>query len=258
MGLSAPTKEVINNFRVSLAMGTEKLYLDDPYLTEAEGTVQMVEFTDLTVYRSVFFPTIEGQPNDKGDVIIDGKKYLIVDSWIDGLWIHLMSLDTYPQDLAGKTVKQVINWDIRYGHMKHRTALFIIGGIAFRDYGCSIRINQTYEDHAWIDVMVDDITEDMVKKLESEANEIVSSGIDVETTYISKEEFSSDRKLVDFVRGKIPDYERIRLTKIDGLPAMPDLGTQVKNTKEVGKIAIKTTLVKGKINKRLIINLQQS
>ncbi|MFG1519045.1 MAG: alanyl-tRNA editing protein [Thermoplasmataceae archaeon] len=236
-------------------MATEALYLSDPYLKEAEGKVVMVEFTDLVVDRSVFFPTGEGQPNDKGEVTIDGKKFTIVDTWKDGLWIHLMSLDTYPQDIAGKTVKQSIDWGIRYGHMKFRTALYIISGLAYKKYNAQVRINQTYEDYAWIDIMVDNITEEMVKEFESETNAIINSGIDIKYSFMTREQFSRDTELMGFVKNKIPDYESIKVAKIGDLPPMPDLGTQVRNTKEVGGIKIKTTLVKGKISNRLIINL---
>ena len=236
-------------------MATEALYLSNPYLKEAEGKVVMVEFTDLVVDKSVFFPTGEGQPNDKGEVEIDGKKFTIVDTWKDGLWVHLMSLDTYPQGIAGKTVKQRIDWDIRYGHMKFRTALYILSGLAFKKYNATVRINQTYEDYAWIDIIVDNLTEEMVKEFESEANRIIREGIDIQYSFVTREQFSKDNALMSFVRNKIPDYDSIKVAKIGDLPPMPDLGTQVRNTKEVGGLKIKTTLVKGKISNRLTINL---
>ena len=90
-------------------METELLYLNDQHLKECVGKVKFFEFTDLVVDKTVFYPTGEGQPNDKGKVIIDGKEYVIVDVWHDGTDVHLMSLDTYSEDIAGKEVKQVID-----------------------------------------------------------------------------------------------------------------------------------------------------
>ncbi len=236
-------------------MGSELLYLENPYSTECESKATFVEFTDLVVDRSMFHPTFDGQPNDKGEVVIEGRSYPINDSWWDGKWVHLMSFDTYPQDVVGKTVLQKIDWNIRYIHMRFRTALFILAGLAFRDLGSGSRLSQTYDDQAWIDVNIDELTEEMVKSLEAKANEIVAQKLSVTNRVLTKEEFQQNADLTAFSKGKVPDLENTRICEIPGLPPQPDMGTQVKNTGEVGKINIKTSLVKGKINKRLTITL---
>ncbi len=236
-------------------MPTDHIYLDDPYGKECDSKAVMVEFTDLTVDRSIFFPTGEGQPNDKGYVEIEGKKYIIVDTWKDGVWVHLMSLDTYPQDIAGKEVKQFIDWDIRYIHMRFRTAMYLLSALAYREFGATTRLNQTYDDQSWMDIYVDDLTEEMVNRLQELANGHVSEGLEVKNTYVSKDEYQANEQLMGITKGKIPDYEKIRLCGIGDLPAQPDMGTQVANTSEVGTINIKTSLVKGKLNKRITITL---
>lgn len=237
-------------------MDTELLYLDDAYLKECDGTVKWFEFTDLIVDRTVFYPTGGGQPNDKGQVIIDGRTYPINDVWSDGNEVHIMSLDTYSEDVKGKPVHQVISWDIRYQHMKFRTALKVITSLAFRLYGATNRINQTYEDQAWIDIGVDEISEEMVKSLEDEANKALKSGLDTETFYLSKEEFQNDSDLMAISKNEVPDFDKIRVLKIGDLPLQHEIGTNVKNTSEVGTVKFKTSLVKGKISKRISVFLE--
>ena len=238
-------------------MDTELLYLDDQHLKECDGKVKFFEFTDLVVDRTVFYPTGEGQPNDKGKVIIDGKEYVIVDVWQDGTDVHLMSLDTYAEDIAGKDVHQIIDWDVRYGHMKFRTALKILSGLVYKLYGATTRINQTYDDQAWFDLETkDEITEETVKKLEEEANRIVGENLPVEFDYVSRNEFSGNDELMKISKGRIPDFEKIRLVKIGDLPLQPDFGTNVDKTGEVGSIEFKTSLVKGKISSRITIFLK--
>ncbi|EQD36231.1 metal-dependent hydrolase [mine drainage metagenome] len=61
--------------------------------------------------------------------------------------------------------------------------------------------------------------------------------------------------MMAFTKGKVPDFEKIKLVKIKGYPEFPDMGAQVRNTSEVGTINVKTTLVKGKINNRLSLSL---
>lgn len=238
-------------------METELLYLDNQHLKECVGKVKFFEFTDLVVDKTVFYPTGEGQPNDKGKVIIDGKEYVIVDVWNDGTGVHLMSLDTYADGISGKDVQQIIDWDVRYNHMKFRTALKIISALAYKLYGATTRINQTYEDQAWFDFETEgEITEEVVKKLEDEANKMVENDLPVEISYISREEFTSNEELMKISKGKIPDVGKIRLVKIGDLPSQPDFGTNVDKTGEVGRIEFKTNLVKGKINSRITIFLK--
>lgn len=237
-------------------MDTELLYLDDPYLKECEGSVRWFEFTDLVVDRTVFYPTGGGQPNDKGKVIIDGRTYPINDVWQDGTDVHIMSMDSYSLDIKGKPVHQVIDWDIRYQHMKFRTALKTLTSVAYKLYGATNRINQTYEDQAWVDLEVEEINEDVVKTLEEETNKALKSGIETETFFLSKQEFEKDKDLMAISKNEIPDFEQIRILKIGDLPLQHEIGTNVKNTSEVGTIKFKTSLVKGKISKRLAVFLE--
>lgn len=237
-------------------MDTELLYLDDAYLKESDGTVKWFEFTDLVVDRTVFFPTGGGQPNDMGEVVIDGKTYPINDVWDDGTEVHIMSLDTYAADIKGKPVHQVINWDVRYGHMKFRTALKVITSLAYKLYGATNRINQTYEDNAWIDIEVKEITEEMVKTLEEETNKLLKSDMETETFYLSREEFERDKDLMAISKNEVPDFEKIRILKIGDLPLQHEMGVNVKKTGEVGTVKFKTSLVKGKLSKRLTVTLE--
>ena len=236
-------------------METKLAYLDNNYLKEATGKVIFNEFTDLVVDNTVFYPTGEGQPNDRGKITIDGKEFEIIDTWNDGTNVHLISHDTYPDSIKGKEVKQYIDWDVRYGHMKFRTALRIITGIAYRDYKAGNRINQTYNDQAWVDLEIPEISEEIVKKLEAETNEIIKKGVNVEFEYRPRSSVLSDGDLMAISRGIVPEHQQIRLVKIGNLPYQIDHGTHVKNTSEVGEVKFKTTLVKGKVSKRISISL---
>ena len=236
-------------------MDTKLAYLDDNYLKETTGKVIFNEFTDLIVDNSVFFPTGEGQPNDRGKIVIEGKEYEIIDTWNDGTGVHLISHDTYPENIKGKDVKQYIDWPVRYGHMKFRTALRIITGIAYRDFKAANRINQTYDDQAWVDLEIPEINEEIVKKIETETNDIIKKGVNIVFTYKDRSAILSDNDLMTISRGNIPDFPKIRLVKIGELPYQIDHGTHVKNTSEVGTVNFKTTLIKGKVSKRVIITL---
>jgi alanyl-tRNA synthetase len=237
-------------------MITEEIFLKDSYLKECDGKVLMCEFTDLTVDRTVFFPTMLGQQNDKGEIVIDGKTFGIVDVWTDGDYIHLISLDTYPEDIVGKTIKQKLDWDVRNIHMRFRTAMFIISGLAYKFYNAKSRISQTYDDKAWVDIYIDDMTEDIVNKIAEEANKIVKQNVPVKIEYMGSNDFPREKQRMSYSTGQLPDDEELRVINISGLPLQSDYGLYVANTGEVGEIEVKSSMVKGKVDKRLTITLK--
>ncbi|MHB1439255.1 MAG: alanyl-tRNA editing protein [Cuniculiplasma sp.] len=237
-------------------MPTIHRYLEDAYRVEWEGKVTFNEFTDIIVDDSILYPTSYGQPNDKGKIIIDGKEFEIIDVWDDGDGVHLISHDTYPADSKGKTIKEVVDWSTRYNHMKFRTALRVLAGLAYKDFSAPHRINQTYEDYAWIDLEIDDISEEKVRQLENETNELLKGEVEVEYVSMSRDEFMKNSELMASIKGKVPDIPTLRVAKIKGLPEQLEMGTLVKNTKEVGQIKLKTNLIKGKVGTRVNLSLQ--
>jgi len=237
-------------------MITEQLFLKDSYLKECEGKVLMCEFTDLTVDRTIFFPTMDGQQNDKGEILIDGKTFGIVDVWTDGDYIHLISLDTYPDNIVGKTIQQKLDWNVRNIHMRFRTAMFIISGLAYKFYNAKSRISQTYDDKAWVDLYIDNITEDIVKNITEEANKIVKQNIPIKIEYLNSNDFPREKQRMSYSTGTLPDDEKLRVINISGLPLQADYGLYTASTGEVGEIEIASSMVKGKIDKRLTITLK--
>ncbi|MGP6221003.1 alanyl-tRNA editing protein [Caldiplasma sukawensis] len=236
-------------------MSTKKEYYDDPYKKEGKGRITFNEFTDLIVDNSVFFPTGYGQQNDRGMIVIDGKKYEIIDVFDDGEGIHLISYDTYPSDCKGKEIEEFVNWEVRYNHMKFRTAMRILACIAYKKYGASHRINQTYEDYGWIDIEMDDISEEKVRDIEEEANRYIKEGHKPSYRIVKKEDFLKDNDLVKTVNGRVPEINELRLVKYDNLPEQMEMGLLVNDTKEVGTVKLKTNLVKGKVGTRITVNL---
>lgn len=237
-------------------METKLLYLDDQYQKECESTALWHEFTDLVIDQSIFYPTGEGQPNDRGRVKIDGKEYVIVDTWSDGDSVHLMSHDTYPDDIDGKKVQQILDWDVRYLHMRFRTALKMISGVAFKLFGATTRINQTYDDQAWFDLEMDEITQENVDELFRVVNKMAQEGKEVKFRLTPRDEFLREEQMMKICKGRVPDYDQIRVLEIDGVPDQMEFGTNVKNTREIGPVEFKTNLVKGKISRRINITLK--
>ncbi len=166
-----------------------------------------------------------------------------------------MSHDTFPDDTKGKKVHQVLDWDVRYMHMRFRTALKVISGLTYSMFGATTRINQTYDDQAWFDLEKDEISNDDVVSLFQEVNKVLSADRETSFRYIPRDEFIKDADMMKICKGRVPDLQNIRIMDLEGVPSQLEFGTNVARTGEVGKVEYKTTLIKGKIGRRINITL---
>ncbi len=136
--------------------------------------------------------------------------------------------------------------------MRHHTAIHVLSGILYKEYGARITGSQIYTDKARMDIN-HDLTREAIPELESKANEIVKKGLEVISYYIDKKDFKDYMGRIR--EDLLPEGEKLRIVEIKGFDLQADGGTHVKNTSEVGTIKISKYENKGKMNKRIYINL---
>jgi len=229
-------------------MGTLKLYLDDPYLIEFESNVMEYNGKILVLERTAFYPEGGGQPCDTGK-ILGNREYNVIKVFKEGDIVY-HELDS--EFLGEKNVRGVIDWEKRYLHMRHHTAIHILSGILFKDYGARITGSQIYTDKARMDINYE-LSKDKLPEIEAKANDIVKKGLDVVWYYIDRKDFKED--MVRIREDLLPGDEKLRIVEIKDFDLQADGGTHVKNTAEVGTIKISKYENKGKMNKRIYINL---
>ena len=84
----------------------------------------------------------------------------------------------------------------------------------------------------------------------------ISQNADVTYRWIADEELEANPSLVKTMSVKPPmGTGRVRLVDIAGLDLQPCGGTHVKNTREIGAVAVTAIEKKGKINRRVRIAL---
>ncbi len=229
-------------------METKKLYLDEPYLKEFQASVISAMNNEIVLDRTAFYPEGGGQPSDTGK-IINEIEFNVIDVKKEGEFV-IHKLD---RNFTGSLqVKGEIDWNRRYGHMRHHTAVHIMSGVLFKKYNARITGSQIYSDKARMDVNYDLKKEDL-SNVEKEANDIVERNLNVNIKYIERNALTAD--LVRVKEDLIPDVDRIRVIEIEGFDMQADGGTHVKKTGEVGKIVISKYENKGKNNKRIYLNL---
>jgi misacylated tRNA(Ala) deacylase len=159
--------------------------------------------------------------------------------------------------LVGATVEGKLDWERRYRLMRTHTAMHILCGVIFRDYGAHVTGEDMDLSQARMDFEFESMTRELVTTIEETVNREVEKDLPIKVQILPREEAFL---IPDLIRTKInllpPNITEVRTVEIVGLDLQADGGTHVHSTKEVGKIHIVDYKSKGKINKRLYVELE--
>lgn len=237
---------------------TEKIYYSEPYAREFEA--QIVDLSPegmaLALDRSAFYPGGGGQPCDLGWLSIEGERYDVTEVYqADGFIWHKLDR-VVPGDFKGRSVAAQLDWERRYLHMRHHSALHVLNGIAYNNYGALVTGAQVYTDRARLDLAMDDLAPERVARLEQEANAVIAKAMPVLPREVTAAEASTLPELIRSLNAMPPVSGTIRTVEIEGLDRQFCGGTHLSNIKEVGLLKIAGTRSKGKQNKRIEIVLE--
>jgi len=244
---------------------TELLFLNDHYMKEFDATIlEVPSVNSLVLDRTAIYPRGGGQPSDRGWLEIEdgGPRFETLESSKEnGKAVHQITSqisDLERSRLVGKKVRGTIDWDLRYKHMRHHTALHILSGVVYHQFQSRITGGQIYPDRARLDFTLSEMNREKLDLIESEVNRIVSMNADVRAFWIGTEEALQRSELYRLSADLLPKgLDKLRIVEIVGFDAQLDGGTHVAKTGEIGKIRISKTENKGKDNKRIEIVLDQ-
>ncbi len=241
---------------------TDLLFQRDAAARSFEAIVVAVdpEARAVAFDRTAFYPGGGGQPCDEGSLHrpADGATWPVSGARKAGdvVWHQLGGDDPLPA--VGDAVRGDLDWERRYRLMRTHTALHVLCGVVFRDYGSLVTGGNMGPDGARMDFEMDsaDFTPERVAEIECRANEEIAAGRDVRVAILPRAEAFA---IPDLIRTKVnllPEgIAEIRTVEIVGLDLQADGGTHVANTREVGGLRVVGTRSKGKANKRLEIVL---
>ncbi len=171
----------------------------------------------------------------------------------EGKIIH--ELDQEPP-AAGTAVHGAIDWERRYQLMRTHTALHILCGVIWRQGGAKVTGGDMKPLAARMDFELKHMSADFAREVEVLINKEVDAARPIEIASLPREEAF---KIPDLIRTKInllpPAIKEVRTVNIVGLDLQADGGTHVANTGEVGRISVVRHESKGRINKRLRIEV---
>jgi len=239
---------------------TDLLYLDDSYARTCSATVTEVTTDGQVVLdRTVLYPTGGGQPHDLGTLTAGHNSWAVTSVKKRGADVlHTVEPGNTPLD-QGTVVDVQLDWDRRYRLMRTHTAMHVLCGVIFQEFGALVTGGNMALDKARMDFELEDLDAGRVARIGEMANASISQGLNVSWRSIPREEAF---QIPDLIRTRInllPDFiTEVRVVEIEGLDTQADGGTHVRNTSEVGSIEIIGTRSKGRINKRLEIRLSES
>jgi misacylated tRNA(Ala) deacylase len=237
---------------------TVLLYHTDSYLRtfNAVVTASDVENKAVLLDRTAFFPGGGGQPHDTGYLTWAGTVIQVVRSrkGPEGVWHFLHPDSAVPT--VGSAVSGELDWNRRYSLMRTHSALHVLCGVVFRDYGALVTGGDMEPLKGRMDFEFETLHKDLVQVIEEAVNREVANGRAVHVKILPREEAF---QIPDLIRTKInllpPGITEIRTVEIAGLDLQADGGTHVNNTSEIGPVKVVDYKSKGKINKRLYIEL---
>jgi len=246
---------------------TELLYQTDSYLREFDAVVTAVEGNAVALDRTAFYPGGGGQPHDTGTLSLpplsgEGRGEVGDRNW------HVLKvrkagpdvwheLEREPPEI-GSRVRGHVDWEWRYQLMRTHTALHILCGVIWRDYGASVTGGNMEPLRGRMDFEFAEMRQELVREIEEKINAEVAAARPVYVKILPRAEAF---QIPDLIRTKInllPEgIQEVRTVEIAGLDLQADGGTHVANTREVGPIRIADYMSKGKINKRIVVELDE-
>ena len=236
---------------------TELLYHVDSYLNKFRAVVTGIDAARRGVLldQTAFYPGGGGQPNDTGVLRAGDTVYKV--GKVERGNLHVVDGDALPA--VGAEVEGVLDWERRYSLMRTHTAMHILCGVVWRDYGAQVTGGNMEPLQGRMDFEFAHLEKELVGEIEARINAEVDAARDLRVKILPREEAF---QIPDLIRTKInllPEgITEVRTVEIVGLDLQADGGTHVANTREVGHLRITDYKSKGGINKRLYVELLPS
>ena len=235
---------------------SDNLCYRDAYLRRVDAEVLAVdpEASEVLLDRTVFYPGGGGQPADTGSLRSDAGKWPVTGARRRGedVW-HAVSGDL---PAVGTRVTAELDWERRYALMRTHTALHVLCGVIWRDHHASVTGGNMEPLSGQMDFEFETMAGELVAEIEGRVNEEIAADREIRVAVLPREDAFA---IPDLIRTKInllPEgISEVRTIEIVGLDLQADGGTHVARTSEVGRVRVTGYESKGRINKRIRIEV---
>jgi misacylated tRNA(Ala) deacylase len=243
-----------------------ELFAVDAYLTGFGATVTDVdrEGGRVALARTAFYPVGGGQPSDVGTLQTSEGTWFVtgVRRERGTIW-H--TVDTGGDDGTGgeaelpdlgAEVQGTIDWTRRHQLMRTHTALHVLCGVIWADYGIPVTGGNMEPMKGRLDFPFPAMSADLGSAVERRINEEIAKAHEIVVDFLPRSLADADPALIRTSAHLIPqEIDPLRVIDIVGLDRQADGGTHVLSTAEVGGVRVVGTESKGKDNKRIRIEV---
>lgn len=209
---------------------TEKIYMQDPYLTEIRAKVISKEEKEdgfhIVLDKTIFYP--EGLGGQKGD-IGTLNDYFILKAYEENDAIY----HVIKEDISENFVCIKINEVNRLKIMQQHTTQHLVSQVFIKIFNTETIGFHGSDKYVTVDLDIENLSKEDLIRVENISNEIVQKNLKVFTYFPNKDELSNLNLRKD---PKVKD--NIRIVEIDSFDRVPCGGTHVTSTGQLGLIKI--------------------
>jgi misacylated tRNA(Ala) deacylase len=234
---------------------TSRLELADATLREWSATVLDATPEGVVLDRSAFYPGGGGQPPDSGVLLWGGVQTRIV-GVRRGDDLLLVPHEDDPVPAVGTAVHGAVEDGRRTALMRTHSALHLLAGVVFRDFGAFVTGGNMEPLTARMDFDLPDIPADFRDRVASACAAEIAADRRIEVKVLPRDEAFDIPDIIRTATNLLPpDLAEVRIVDIVGLDTQADGGTHVASTRSIGGIEVVKVESKGKANRRLRIRL---
>lgn len=221
---------------------TERLYYDQPYLTEFDAVVTACREEEggcgVALDRSAFYPTSGGQPFDTGVLCALGQETAVTDVTVedDTVWHHVQGPLPVGTAVAGR-----IDWARRWDHMQQHGGEHLLAGCIWHLFRGVTRGLHVGGDCSTIDVKMPDgethLSKEQTEELELLVNRRIQQDAPIRCWFPSPEELATLP-----LRKPSTVTEHVRVVAAGDFEMVPCGGTHPSSTGQMGLIKVLSTL----------------
>ena len=241
--------------RAPAELAATELFAVDAYRRDFDATVAEVdrEGGRIRLDRTAFYPGGGGQPCDLGTLQTGAGALLVTGVRRDRgpIW-H--TVDPGDADLpeVGEEVQGVVDWTRRHQLMRTHTALHVLCGVIWADYGIPVTGGNMEPLKGRLDFPFPHMSADLGAAVEKRINDEIARAHEIVVDFVPRSLADADPALIRTAANLIPaEIDPLRVIDIVGLDRQADGGTHVLSTAEVGAVRVAGTESKGKDNKRI-------
>ena len=207
----------------------EKLYYKNSYQRECTARILKHETDDkglwLQLDQNLFYPGGGGQLPDKGQIAGIELQSVLEDEGI--IW-HCIEKNAAVKE--GDEIQVKIDWPARYQNMQQHSGQHLLSHVLWENGLKTVSVHLG-ENHTTIEVEGGFPDDELMLKVEDEANQLIRRAIPIKT-------FIADRKEAEALPLRKPagDWDELRIVEINGMDYSACGGTHVNNTSEIGLI----------------------